>query len=196
MEQIMGLEAVLEEIRAKGLSEVSRIRSETQQEVTRILTAAQERAGKIKQTANADMERQAMNIQGQEVSAANLLVKREMLNTQKNLLDQVYRDTLLAIRNQPDTFHRQALARLLAEAKPQVPSGIVHANQRDQKLLESLLAEKPDLKGFSAGDPAEIDGGILVESRDGTLQLDLSYRTILDLIWESGLKDASDILFG
>jgi V/A-type H+-transporting ATPase subunit E len=36
----------------------------------------------------------------------------------------------------------------------------------------------------------------MVESKDGTLQLDLSYRTFLNMVWETGLKDASDILFG
>jgi V/A-type H+/Na+-transporting ATPase subunit E len=42
----------------------------------------------------------------------------------------------------------------------------------------------------------DIEGGVIVESRDGTLQIDFSYRTFLDQVWESGLKDASDILFG
>jgi len=45
------------------------------------------------------------------------------------------------------------------------------------------------------GAPVEIPGGIVVESTDGDLQIDYSYRTFLDEIWESALKDASDILF-
>ena len=40
-----------------------------------------------------------------------------------------------------------------------------------------------------------MEGGIIVESRDGTLQIDLSYRTFLNQVWETGLKNASDILF-
>jgi V/A-type H+-transporting ATPase subunit E len=39
------------------------------------------------------------------------------------------------------------------------------------------------------------DGGIIVESDDGQLQVDYSYRTFLNQVWESGLKDASDSLF-
>jgi V/A-type H+-transporting ATPase subunit E len=45
------------------------------------------------------------------------------------------------------------------------------------------------------GAPVEISGGIIVESTDGDLQIDYSYRMFLDEIWESALKDASDILF-
>lgn len=192
----MGLDAVLEEIRQKGQQEVNRIRSESQQETKAILTAAQERAGKIKQAASEDADRQAANIMGQMSSAANLLVKREQLNAQKELLDQVYQNALKASAGMPESSHRQAITTLLAEAKKQVPGGIVHVNQRDRKILEQVISGNPEFKGFSAGNDVDIEGGVIVESMDGTLQLDLSYRTFLDMIWESGLKDASDLLFG
>jgi len=192
----MGLDTVLEEIRQNGQQEMNRIRSESQQETTRVLMAAQERAAKIKQSASEEADRQAANIMGQESSAANLLVKRELLNTQKELLDQVYHNALLACAGLPESSHRQVIAALLTEAGRQVPGGIVHVNQRDLEILEQLLSEKPEFKAFTAGKPVEIDGGVIVESRDGSLQIDLSYRTFLDMIWESGLKDASDLLFG
>jgi len=41
----------------------------------------------------------------------------------------------------------------------------------------------------------DIEGGVIIESKDRTLQIDMSYRTFLDGVWETGLKDASDILF-
>ncbi len=192
----MGLEAVLADIREKGQQEVQRIRSESQQETARVLTAAQERAGKIKQAANEEAERQSGYILSQESSAANLLVKRETLNTQKELLDQVYKKALVSIAELPESFHQDSIVRLLTDAKKQIPDGIAHVNQRDRKILDRILAEKPEFRTFSAGRDMDIDGGVIVESRDGTLQLDYSYRTFLDMIWESGLKDASDLLFG
>ncbi len=192
----MGLEAVLADIREKGQQEVQRIRSESQQETSRVLTAAQERAGKIKQAANEEAERQSGYILSQESSAANLLVKREILNTQKELLDQVYKKALVSIGELPEGFHQDSIVRLLTDAKKQIPEGIAHVNQRDRKILDRILAEKPEFRTFSAGRDLDIDGGVIVESRDGTLQLDYSYRTFLDMIWESGLKDASDLLFG
>jgi len=124
----MGLEAVLEEIRERGRKEVERIRRESQEETTRVLTAAQERAAKIKQTANEEVERQAAYIMGQEVSAANLQVKRELLNTQKELLDQVYQRAKEAIAGLPESFHREAIINLLREAKTQIQGGVVHVN--------------------------------------------------------------------
>ncbi|HJK48097.1 MAG TPA: V-type ATP synthase subunit E, partial [Methanocorpusculum sp.] len=42
----------------------------------------------------------------------------------------------------------------------------------------------------------DIDGGVVGQSADGQLTLDLSYRTFMGEVWESSLKDASEILFG
>ena len=39
-------------------------------------------------------------------------------------------------------------------------------------------------------------GGIIFESEDGTLEVDMQYRTILQTIWDREIKSISDILFG
>jgi V/A-type H+-transporting ATPase subunit E len=196
MEQTMGLEVVIEEIREKGKKEEDRIRQETQAEVRSILAAAQEKAAKIKMAADQETELQTSHIMNQEVSAANLVVKRQLLNTQKDLLDQVYRAALEKIAALPQDFHRDAMKNLLSKAKAEIPQGIVHCNRRDSEILSRLISSDPSLKGYAMGVPVEIEGGIIIESTDGELQIDYSYRTFLNGIWETGLKDASGILFG
>jgi V/A-type H+-transporting ATPase subunit E len=130
------------------------------------------------------------------VSAANLLVKRETLNTQKELLDQVYEATRSEIARLPESFHREAIKKLLAEAKKEIPKGRVSCNARDIPAVKAVIAENAEFSGFRLGKTVDIDGGILVEGEAGELQIDYSYRTFLAKVWESGLKDASDILFG
>ena len=118
------------------------------------------------------------------------------MNTQKALLDEVYQKALDSVQKLPDSFHREAIKSLLSNAKKQIPEGIVHCNARDMKALKELIAQENVFKGYSAGNEVDIEGGVIVESTDGTLQLDFSYRTFLNMVWETGLKDASDILFG
>lgn len=192
----MGLEVVIEEIREKGKKEADRIRQETQAEVRSILSAAQEKAAKIKLAADQETERQTSHIMNQEVSAANLVVKRQLLNTQKDLLDQVYQAALSKIAALPEDFHLGAMKNLLSEAKAEIPEGIVHCNKRDRDALSRLLASDPALKSYVMGEPVDTEGGVIIESKDGELQIDYSYRTFLNGIWETGLKDASGILFG
>ena len=192
----MGLEAVVEEIRGKGRAEADRIRAESQQDTGKVLAAAGKRVGEIKLAAEAELVKQTSHLIDQEVSAANLLVKRELLNTQKALLDKVYEGTRTEIARLPESFHREAIQKLLTEVKKEVSKGKIQCNTRDVATLKSLIAGHAEFSGFVVGDPVDIDGGIIAEGKEGELQIDYSYRTFLDKAWESRLKDASDILFG
>lgn len=192
----MGLEAVVEEIREKGRKEAEKIHSESKQETDQILAAANKRVGVIKLAAEAESAKSTAHIVDQEKSAANLLVKREQLNTQKALLDQVYEATRKDIAALPENFHREAIKKLLTEAKKEISKGRIYCNSRDVVAAKAVISENSEFAGFKVGDPVAIDGGILIESEDGNLQIDYSYRTFLAKVWETGLKDASDILFG
>ncbi|MDP3395282.1 MAG: V-type ATP synthase subunit E family protein [Methanoregula sp.] len=191
----MGLEAVVEEIREKGRSEAARIQAESKQEIEKILVVAQKRVEEIKLAAETESGKKAAHIIGQDVSAANLLGKREILNSQKALLDEVYEATRKEIAGLPESFHREAIKKLLTEAKKEISKGKVYCNARDVAAAKAIIAENPDFAGFKMGDPVNIDGGVLIEGEGAALQIDYSYRTFLAKVWESGLKDASDILF-
>jgi len=192
----MGLEAVVEEIRENGRKEADRTRQESKQDVDQILAAANKRAGEIKLVAEEESVKQSTHLVSQDVSAANLLVKREMLNTQKALLDKAYEATRSEIAGLPESFHREAIKKLLTEAKKEIPSGTIYCNARDVAAAKAVIAEHPEFAGFTVGAPVAIDGGLLIEGAGAELQIDYSYRTFLAKVWESGLKDASDILFG
>jgi len=191
----MGLEAVVSEIQQKGRQEADRIRREGDLEVERVLRDAQQRSDEIKLTAETDIARQVEHTLAQETSSANLVTKRATLNAEKELLDQAYAATLEALRAEPVSFHERALRQLLATAKAEIGGGHVRVNRTDLPLIEALVRE-PGFDVFTVGPPAEIEGGLLAESMDRAFQVDHSYRTYLNRVWESSLKDASDLLFG
>lgn len=192
----IGLKTLVKEIREKARVEAEKLHAEAKADTDQILTAAAKRSDTIKLTADAEVTKQTAHIVSQEVSAANLLVKRELLNTQKALLDQVYEATRKEIASLPDSFHREVIRNLLTEAKREIPNGKISCNARDLAAVKVLIAENAEFSKFTVGGPVDIDGGIVIEGEKGALQIDYSYRTFLDRVWESGLKDASDILFG
>lgn len=192
----IGLEAVVKEIREKGRMEAEKAQAEARADSDKILAAAAKRSETIKLVAEEEVVKQSSHIVSQDVSAANLLVKREILNAQKALLDQVYEATRKEIAALPDSFHREAIRKLLTEAKKEIPSGKISCNARDVAAAKAIIAENAEFSKFTVGEPVDIDGGLLIEGEGAALQIDYSYRTFLAKVWESGLKDASDILFG
>lgn len=190
----MGLDAVITEIKEKARAEADAIIQEADAKKTEILTAAQTQVQLIKTDAEENAQKSASHIHTQEEAAGHLAVKREVLNAQKTLMDEVQAKTLEQICALPESFHKQAIASLLKKAQLEIQNGTVTCAARDTEALRKVLSDSEFAK-FTAGDPTEIDGGIIVESADGMLQVDYSYHTFLNQVWESGLKDASDILF-
>jgi V/A-type H+-transporting ATPase subunit E len=191
----MGLETVVEEIREKGKKECDRIRAESREEMEQILAAANKRVAEIKLAADEEVAKQTTHILSMEATAVNLLVKRELLNTRKTLLDHVYQSTLAELTRFPDSFHREAIIKLINEVHKEIDSGTIYCCARDRDILKKILEENSDFKAYKLGNAVDIEGGIIVKSTDSELQIDYSYRTFLDKVWKSGLKDASDILF-
>jgi V/A-type H+-transporting ATPase subunit E len=191
----MGIEVVLDEIQKKGRTEVEETRRDTQTQVEAILSQGQQRARELEQGVEEELEKQVSHIINQEISAAHLTQKRLILSVQKELFEQVKGEALSRILALPDAFHRKALEKLLLQAQRDIPEGNVHCRRKDLPLVEEILSRRPELSGLHPGEPLAIDGGILVESRDGHLKIDSSYHVMLEKVWESGLKEVSDVLF-
>jgi V/A-type H+-transporting ATPase subunit E len=190
----MGLDAVVAEIREKGRTEADAINREADAKKVEILGEAQKKSEAFKAAARDEMEKSTSHIIAQEEAAGHLVVKRQILNTQKELMDTVYRQALETITGMPESFHKEAISSLLKKAGSEIPQGKVSCCARDEKTLKEVL-KGSEFGAYSFGSVIGIDGGIIVESIDGQLQVDYSYRTFLSQVWESGLKDASDILF-
>jgi V/A-type H+-transporting ATPase subunit E len=191
----MGLESVIEDIQRKGEREKEAISAAAAAEERQILDEAQKRVDARRKEAEGEISRVIQRMEDLELASANLAVKRSLLNAQKEVLDQVHAAALRAILGLPEGVHRQILERLLSQAAQEIRSGVVTCRARDVPVVKDLIAANPALSGYRIGPPVEIDGGVVVDSADGNVKIDLTYRTFLDGIWEKELKAASDLLF-
>lgn len=192
----MGLEAVVDEIKAKGEKQAADIKADAQSKARQIVDEANKRAEEIKLAAEKDADVLSERVMIREVASANLVVKRDLLNAQKSLLDKVYTDAVEEIANLPAELHAKAVRELLKDAAKQIKEGVVFANARDEKAAKDAISELKSLSGFTFGGINDIAGGVVVKSTDGQLTLDYSYGTFMSEVWETSLKDASEILFG
>ncbi len=182
----MGLDAIVEEIRAKGKAEADRISGETYQEVSKIISEAQSQAAKIRTAKEEAVRKEIERLRQQEMSSAHLEVKRAMLNARKELLDEVYENA------------KDAIQKLPAEKNQNILKSIIGKNENNNARIYSTKKDKATTKKLTKLDYADdIDGigGVVIENKDGTEYLDFRFDTILKNVNEQSLKQVSDILF-
>ncbi len=183
----MGLEAIVEEIKAKGKAEADKISKEAKKEASQIIADAQSRAEKITETKTEAVAAEIERLKQQELSSANLEVKRELLNARKEVLDLVYEKAEDKISKFPPEKNEELLKAIIE--KNEAGNSKIYSRSEDKAAVKKLTKLK------HAG---EIDciGGVVIENEDGTIYLDFKYDTILKDASEKSLKQVSDILFG
>jgi len=183
----MGLDAIVQEIRAKGKAEADRISGETYQEVSKILADSESQAAKIKAAKQEAVRKEIERLRQQELSSAHLEVKRAVLNARKELLDEVYEKA------------KESIQKLPADKNQKLLSSLIKKNENSNTRIYSRAKDTPAVKKLTKlGYAGEINclGGVIIENEDGTEYLDLRYDTILKNVSERSLKQVSDILFG
>ena len=183
----MGLDAIVEEIKAKGKAEADRISKEAERDISKIIADAQSQAEKLKAAKQGSVKKEIERLKQQELSSANLEVKRAMLNARKELLDEVYENA------------KDAISKLPADENLKLLKSIVQKNEANNTRIYSRAKDEPLIKKITKLNYAgEINciGGIVIENEDGTEYLDFRYETILKNVSEQSLKQVSDILFG
>ncbi len=183
----MGLEAIIEEIRAKGSAEADRIGNETELEFSKIIADAESQAAKLKAAKEEAVRKEIERLRQQELSSANLEVKKALLNARKEVLDEVYEAT------------KAEIAKLPAAKNQKLLKAVIEKNENNNARIYSRAKDKAAVKKLTKLEHAgEIDciGGVVIENAEGTEVFDFKYDTILKNVSEQSLKQVSDILFG
>lgn len=183
----MGLNAIVEEIRAKGRAEADKISGDTSLEASKIIADAEVAAAKLKAAKEEAVRKEIDRLRQQEMSSANLEVKKLVLNARKEILDEVHENA------------KESLQKLPAEKHQKLLKSIIEGNENSNAKIYSRGKDKAVVKKLTkleyAGD-IDCIGGVVIENADGTEVLDFKYDTILKNVSEQSLKQVSDILFG
>jgi V/A-type H+-transporting ATPase subunit E len=190
------LDTVVEDIRDEARARAEEIRTEGEQRADEIVSEAEADAEEIVEQREREVEKTIAQEREQALSAAKLEAKQERLEAR--------RDALQTVRGQVETElaglsgdKREELTRALLDASAaEFDEGsdvVVRARAADEALLEEMLTE---YEGFTLGDePVDCLGGVVVESETSRVQVDNTFDSVLDTVWEDNLKDVSGILF-
>ncbi len=72
--------------------------------------------------------------------------------------------------------------------RQEIADGVLLCNKTDAPILRKLV--DADLR-----DDISTIGGFIIESKDGSRRVNLTYETFLDDLWEDVVKDVASILW-
>ncbi|WMW24420.1 V-type ATP synthase subunit E [Methanolobus sediminis] len=183
----MGLETVVKDIMDAAHAEVSKLDSEADAEVALILDDAKQNAKRIMGERLAKAEDDIKKIRQQDISSANLEVKRTLLNARKEILEKVYVQAVETISGFSPEKNEELLKELITEYEAN--GSKIYSNAESEELVKKLSSLE------YAGN-IDCLGGVAIENEDGTIRLDYTYDVLLNSVNERLLKQTSDILFG
>lgn len=182
----MSLEAVLTEVRRGGDEQAQAILRKAKDEAAQILAEAKAKAQAHEAARLAEAERDAEQVLVQAQSRAESDARKLVLAAEAKLRDALRAQVLEALAALPTKSREAHLKTLLDRAQAAVPEGRVWGAEADHAALKKQ-------KAFAFEGTRPMAGGIIVESTDGSIRVDLSYETLLDQEWRNILKAESAI---
>lgn len=177
----MGLQDVIGEVESSGRRRAQELLDAAKAESDSIVAAAREKADAYKAQRLQEAERDVEQLHAQMISSAEFEARKRVLGAEAELRAAFQKALLDGFAALPAKTRQAHVKKLLAQAKDVVPDGKVWGAEKDKKALQSQ-------KTFEFAGTTDIAGGIQVESKDGSIRVDLSYETLLQDQWRDVLR--------
>jgi V/A-type H+-transporting ATPase subunit E len=185
----MALDNVKKDITGSAEETVRAINAERDAEIARITAEADAVISDMRKKEDKRLKEAIAHLGLQELSSAELESKKIVLAKKKEILSQAFAEALEELESAPPKVRTERYKKMVSAAKNVIKEPKAYCAKD-----ETIKAE--DIGVTSLTKLATISGGLVLESKDGTIRLDMQYRSILQTIWDSEMKRMSEILFG
>ncbi len=177
----MALDQVIGEVRRDGETRAQTVLTTARAEAEAIIAAAKAQAKAAEKARLDAAARDGQAVQSQGASRAESEARKAVLTAEAAIREDLKARVLAAFSALPAKTREAHLTKLLATAAKVIPSGRSWGAAMDAAFLAK---QKP----YTHVGDLPITGGLVVESEDGQVRLDLTYETILDGKWRDVLK--------
>lgn len=185
----MALDRVKEDIIRSAEESVRAINAERDAEIARIRAEADAVISDLKTKEEKRLREALEQLVRQELSSAELESKKIVLEKKKAILAQAFDEALAELESSTPAVRKKRYQKMVGSAKKVIKEPKAYCAKG-----ETIKAEDIGVSSLTKTDA--VTGGLILESKDGTVQVDMQYRTILQTVWDSEMKKLSDILFG
>jgi V/A-type H+-transporting ATPase subunit E len=184
----MGLEKLVEDILLKGDERAQEIIRQGETERDEQVRAADEQIGQAREKAEKRTEAQIAQMEQHELSSAELESRKTLLAAQREVMEDLKERSLAELANYPEDRRLKLYNSLFAKAKGILGECIVHSNKADGALLRPPA-------GIVKGSEIDCAGGLVFESKDGSVRLDYRFETLLEEVWNKKMNEIYSQLF-
>lgn len=177
----MGLDKVVDNIRAEGRAQANAIVAEARKEADAILADAKRQATEIVNRRTAEGTAAAEAHLKREIAHADLEARRARLTAERELMASLRSEAETRLGSLPADKREAHLKALVQRAN--VPGGKVWVARQDEAVAKKL--------GLDVAGTFDGLGGVIVESPDGSTRENLRYETLLDEIWSVSLPQVA-----
>lgn len=180
----MTIQSITSAILAEAKAEAKTVLDEVSEEADRILRQERERLAGELEMAKGQIGKEAEKVYLTEMVKANFKLRNEELKVQRNVADLAFERTLERLHKQGKEERKKILQNLLKQAEGQMSVATVYVNSQDKALVGKK--HKVGTEG--------IKGGLIAESKDGEIRMDLSFEAILADLKEEKIEAITSAL--
>ena len=181
----MGLENVKKEIIREAEKKAKEINAEYAGKIDSLTAKSTEEISEYRANAEQHANQLIHTTERKMLAAARFDAQRNVLDAKKVALDSVLDSVTDHFVNMKSAEKKKFLQKLLKSAKDEIDVKVVHLNKHDVKLLTGVTTK-----------PADIAGGLIAESKDGSVSINLSVEELVAAAREKLLVELSEVLFG
>ncbi len=184
----MALESVTKEIEADAKVRADIIRKQMDKDVAEINAKADAQIAEMKEKQDKKVAETVGNLARQERSSAELESKKVVLSKKKDVLNRAFESALADLESLPADKKLAYYKAMVASAKDIIPEpkAVISVNDKFSAV---------DLGVSAVEQSAKVRSGIILQSEDGKIEVDMQFSVLLKSVWDSNIKAISDILF-
>ena len=184
----MALESVTKEIEADAQARAAIILKQKDKDVAEINAKADAQIAEMKEKQDKRVAETVGNLARQERSSAELESKKVVLSKKKDVLNRAFETALADLENMPANKKLAYYKAMVASAKDVIPEPKAVISVNDKFTAADL--------GVTAVEQSnKIRSGIILQSEDGKIEVDMQFSVLLKSVWDSNIKEITDILF-
>ncbi len=184
----MALDAVTKEIEASAQASAAKIREEQAAEIEAIKADADAQIAELKEKQDKKVADAIDTLARQERSSAELESKKLILSKKKEVLNRAFEAALADLESMPADKKLAYYKAMVASAKTIIPEPKAIMSVDDKFTADDL--------GVTAVEQSpKVSSGLILQSQDGKIEVDMQYSVLLKGVWDSNVKEISDLLF-